>query len=256
MSLAVLYGPLTALIRYVQGDPLSTAAAQPSPPARSGGAAAIGLILTIAFNVVAPILTYNILTEDHGWSEASALLVSGVWPVLDSVIMVAWRRKLDEFAVITLVFLVITAVVSLVGAQSTRALLVKDSAVTGLFGLLCLATLLAPRPLMFYFGRKFGTDGTPAGVAYYNGLWQYEGFRNAQRRMTLVWGVVYIIEALVRVALSYVLDTSTMVTLSPFLIYGTLGGLALWTVRFVKRTKAEGEKRAAAAAAAAEGSAV
>ncbi|MFD0359733.1 hypothetical protein ACFVHW_39305, partial [Streptomyces sp. NPDC127110] len=87
-------------------------------------------------------------------------------------------------------------------------------------------------------------------MAYYNGLWQFEGFRNAQRRMTLVWGVVYIVEALVRVALSYVLDTSTMVTLSPFLIYGTLGGLALWTVRFVKRTKAEGEKRAAAAAAA------
>ncbi|MEV0415418.1 VC0807 family protein [Streptomyces sp. NPDC050448] len=224
---------------------------QPGPPARSGGAAAIGLILTIALNVVAPIVTYNTLVDDHGWSEASALLASGAWPVLDSAIMVAWRRKLDEFAIVTLVFLVITAVVSLVGAQSTQALLVKDSVVTGLFGLLCLVTLLAPRPLMFYFGRKFGTDGTPAGVAYYNDLWRFEGFRNAQRRMTLVWGVVYLIEAAVRIALSYVLDTSTMVTLSPFMIYGALGGLALWTVRFVKRTKAEGEKRAAATAAAA-----
>ncbi|MEU3724031.1 VC0807 family protein [Streptomyces sp. NPDC031705] len=233
---------------------MSTAAAPPAPPARSGGAAAVGLLLTIAFNVVAPIVTYNVLTEDHGWSEASALLVSGAWPVLDSVIMVAWRRKLDEFAVVTLVFLAITAAVSLIGAQSAHALLVKDSAVTGLFGLLCLATLLAPRPLMFYFGRKFGTDGTPAGVAYYNGLWRFEGFRNAQRRMTLVWGVVYLVEAGVRIVLSYVLDTSTMVALSPFMIYGTLGGLALWTVRFVKRTKAEGEKRAAAAAAV-EGSA-
>ncbi|MEW2415176.1 VC0807 family protein [Streptomyces sp. NPDC046866] len=231
---------------------MSTAAVQPSPPARSGGAAAAGLILTIALSVVAPIITYNTLVDDHGWSEASALLVSGAWPILDSAIMVAWRRKLDEFAIVTLVFLGITAAVSLIGANSTRALLVKDSAVTGLFGLLCLATLLAPRPLMFYFGRKFGTDGTPAGVAYYNGLWQFEGFRKAQRHITLVWGVVYLIEAAVRVALSYALSTSTMVTLSPFLIYGTLGGLALWTVRFVKRTKAEGAKRAAAAAAAAE----
>ncbi|MFF4645440.1 VC0807 family protein [Streptomyces sp. NPDC001389] len=230
---------------------MSTAAVQPSPPARSGGAAAIGLILTIALSVVAPIVTYNALVDDHGWSEASALLVSGAWPVLDTAVMVAWRRKLDEFAIVTLVFLAITAAVSLIGANSTRALLVKDSAVTGLFGLLCLATLLAPRPLMFYFGRKFGTDGTPAGVAYYNGLWQFEGFRNAQRRMTLVWGVVYLIEAAVRIALSYVLDTSTMVTISPFMIYGTLGGLALWTIGFVKRTKAEGERRAAANAAAA-----
>ncbi|MFF4328391.1 VC0807 family protein [Streptomyces sp. NPDC001591] len=230
---------------------MSTAPAQSAPPARSGRAAGIGLALTIALSVVAPILTYNTLVDDHGWSEASALLVSGAWPVLDSAIMVAWRRKLDEFALVTLVFLAITAAVSLIGAHSTRALLVKDSAVTGLFGLLCLATLLAPRPLMFYFGRKFGTDGTPEGVAYYNGLWRFEGFRAAQRRMTLVWGVVYLVEAAVRIVLSYVLDTSAMVTLSPFMIYGTLGGLALWTVRFVKRTKAEGERRAAAAATAA-----
>ncbi|MFF3858231.1 VC0807 family protein [Streptomyces sp. NPDC002209] len=214
------------------------------------------MILTIALNVAAPIITYNTLVHDHGWSETSALLASGAWPVLESAIMVAWRRKLDEFAIVTLVFLVITAMVPLVGAQSAQALLVKDSVVTGLFGLLCLATLLAPRPLMFYFGRKFGTDGTPAGVAYYNDLWRFEGFRNTQRRMTLVWGVVYLIEAAVRIVLSFVLDTSTMVALSPFMIYGTLGGLALWTARFVKRAKAEGEKRAAAAAAAqAEGSA-
>ncbi|MFI6005546.1 VC0807 family protein [Streptomyces sp. NPDC051366] len=227
---------------------------QPGPPARSGGAAALGWILTIGLNVVAPILTYNQL-HDHGWSEFGALLASGAWPVLDSAIMVAWRRKLDEIAIITLVFLVITAVVPFVGAQSAQALLVKDSFVTGLFGLLCLGTLLAPRPLMFYFGRKFGTDGTPAGVAYYNGLWRFEGFRTAQRRMTLVWGVVYLIEAAVRIVLSFTLDTSTMVALSPFMIYGTLGGLALWTVRFVKRTKAEGEKRAAAVAEQAGGSA-
>ncbi|GGV93569.1 hypothetical protein GCM10010230_04690 [Streptomyces narbonensis] len=33
------------------------------PPARSGAASAIGWVLTIGLNVVAPILTYNTLTE-------------------------------------------------------------------------------------------------------------------------------------------------------------------------------------------------
>ncbi|MCX5198114.1 hypothetical protein OOK31_30195 [Streptomyces sp. NBC_00249] len=232
---------------------MSTASAtpgRPAPPARSGAATALGWILTIGLNVVAPIVTYNTLTGDHGWSEFSALLVSGAWPVLDSAIHVAWRRKLDEFAVVTLVFLVITAVVSLVGAHSARALLIKDSGVTGLFGLLCLATLFARRPLMFYFGRKFATDGTPESTAWWNGLWQYEGFRTTMTRMTLVWGVAYVIEALVRIALAFVLDTSTMVTLSPFMIYGTMGGLGLWTARYGKRSQAEGERRAAEAAAA------
>lgn len=228
---------------------------RPAPPARSTGAAAIGWILTIGLNVVAPIITYNQL-HDHGWSEFGALLVSGAWPVLDSAISVAWRRKLDEFAIVTLVFLVITAVVSLVGAHSARALLIKDSCVTGLFGLLCLVTLLAPRPLMFYFGRKFATDGTPESTAWWNGLWQYEGFRRTMTVMTTVWGVAYLVEAAVRVALTYILDTDTMVTVSPIMIYTVLGLLALWTARYGKRSQAEGERRAAEAAAAAHAGAV
>ncbi|MEU8459832.1 VC0807 family protein [Streptomyces sp. NPDC029003] len=230
---------------------MSADTAHQKPPARSGAAFALGWILTIGLNVVAPILTYNTLTGDHGWSEFSALLVSGVWPVLDSAVHVAWRRKLDEFAIVTLVFLVITAFVTLVGAHSARTLLIKDSAVTGLFGLLCLATLLAPRPLMFYFGRKFGTDGTKEGVAEFNGLWQYPDFRRVMRHMTAVWGVAYLVEAALRVVLAFTLPTSTMVILSPFLIYGFLGGLILWTIRYSKRAQAEGEARAAALAGAA-----
>ncbi|WP_327262394.1 hypothetical protein OG444_13400 [Streptomyces sp. NBC_01232] len=225
---------------------------QPAPPKRSGGAAALGWILTIGLNVVAPIITYNVLTEDHGWSEFSALLLSSAWPVLDSVISLAWRRKLDEFAVVTLVFLVIIAVVSLVGAHSARALLIKDSGVTGLFGLLCLATLLAPRPLMFYFGRKFATDGTPESTAWWNGLWQYEGFRTSMNRMTLVWGVAYVTEAVVRVVLAFTLSTRTMVVVSPVMIYGVLAALGVWTAMYGKRSRAEGERRAAEAAARAE----
>ncbi|MDX3535430.1 hypothetical protein PV721_13830 [Streptomyces sp. MB09-01] len=228
---------------------MSAQVARPAPPARSGAATAISWILTIGLNVVAPIITYNTLVDDHGWSEFSALLVSSAWPVLDSAISIAWRRKLDEFAVVTLVFIVITAGVSLVGDPSARALLVKDSAVTGLFGLLCLSTLLAPRPLMFYFGRKFATDGTPESTVWWNGLWQYEGFRTTMTRMTLVWGVAYVIEAAVRIALAYTLSTKTMVTLSPVMIYGVLGALGVWTALYGKRSQAEGERRAAEAAA-------
>lgn len=218
-----------------------------APPARNGSAAAFGWILTIGLNVVAPVITYNTLT-DHGWSEFSALLVAGAWPVVDSAIHIAWHRKVDEFAVVTLVFMLVTAVVSLVGAHSARALLVKDSAITGLFGVLCLATLLAPRPLMFYFGRRFATDGTPQSTAWWNGMWQYEGFRRTLQTMTVVWGVVYLAEAAVRIALAYVCDTGTMASLSPVMIYTVLGGLVLWTSLYGKRSRQRGEARAAAAA--------
>ncbi|WP_230991359.1 VC0807 family protein [Streptomyces endocoffeicus] len=223
---------------------------RPKAPARSKRAAILGWAVTLSLNVVAPIITYKAL-RDHGFSEFAALLISSAWPVVDGAVHLAWRRRLDELAIVTLVFIVITAVVSTVGAHSARALLIKDSCVTGLFGVLCLATLLAPRPLMFYLGRKFATDGTEASTAWWNGLWHVDGFRKAMMTMTTVWGVAYCIESAVRVVLSYSLSTDTMVVLSPVLIYAVLGSLGTWTALYGKRSRRKGEARAAAAAAAA-----
>ncbi|WP_413805942.1 VC0807 family protein [Streptomyces sp. OE57] len=223
---------------------------RPKAPARSKRAAILGWAVTLSLNVVAPIVTYNAL-RDHGYSEFAALLISSAWPVVDGAVHLAWRRRLDELAIVTLVFIVITAVVSTVGAHSARALLIKDSCVTGLFGVLCLATLLAPRPLMFYLGRKFATDGTEASTAWWNGLWHVDGFRKAMMTMTTVWGVAYCVESAVRVVLSYTLRTDTMVVLSPVLIYAVLGSLGTWTALYGKRSRRKGQARAAAAAAAA-----
>ncbi|MEV5511151.1 VC0807 family protein [Streptomyces orinoci] len=215
-------------------------------PARKGGAAALGWVLTIAFNIVAPILTYNQL-HSSGHGEATALLASAAWPVVDMAVYLAWHRRIDEFAAITLVFMAATIVVTVAGPHSARMLLIKDSFVTGAFGLVCLASLAAPRPLMFYFGRKFATDGTAEAVAWWNGLWRYEGFRQVQRNLTIGWGVAYVIEALVRVGLSYVLSTSGMVTVNSVLSYGVTGVLVFWTITYARRSRA----RAAAGVAAA-----
>ncbi|MDH6137647.1 hypothetical protein P3T37_007080 [Kitasatospora sp. MAA4] len=220
----------------------------PQPaPARKGSAAALGWLLSIGFNVVAPIVIYNQL-HAHGVGDFTALLLSGLGPVLDIAVYLAWHRRVDEFAIISLVFVALTAIVSLVGPHDARLLLVKDSFVTGLFGLLCLASLAAPRPLMFYFGRKFATDGTPAAVAWWNGLWQFPGFRTVQRNLTIGWGVGYLAEAALRIALVYTLSTSAMVTVNNVLPYVVTGGLVFWTISYARRAQARGAAAAAAAA--------
>ncbi|WP_441251073.1 VC0807 family protein [Kitasatospora sp. McL0602] len=223
-------------------------------PARKGSSTALGWALTVGCNMIAPVVTYGQLT-DHGYGEFTALLASMVWPVIDLAIHLAWRRRVDEFAVLSLIFLALTVVVTLVGPHSARLLLIKDSAVTGLFGLVCLATLAAPRPLMFYFGRKFATDGTVEGAARWNDLWQYPTFRTVQRNLTIGWGLAYVAEAVARIGLSYTLDTGQMVTLNSVLSYGVTGLLVLWTITYAKRAKARGAAATAAAAAAAVGAA-
>jgi hypothetical protein len=107
--------------------------------------------------------------------------------------------------------------------------------VTGLFGVVLIGSLWAPRPLMFYFGRKFATGGDPARVDWWNGLWQYPGFRRGQRILTLVWGGSFLAEAVVRILLGYTLPVSTMVVISSILPYVVLGLLIFGTVTYGRR---------------------
>ncbi|MEV6975006.1 VC0807 family protein [Kitasatospora sp. NPDC093806] len=221
---------------------------------RGGANNALGWALTIGLNIIAPIITYNQLTE-HGYAEFTALLISAGWPVVDLAVYLAWRRRVDEFAAISLLFLALTIVVTLAGPHDAHFLLVKDSLITGLFGVVCLASLAAPRPLMFYFGRKFATDGSAESLERWNGLWQLAGFRRVQRNLTIGWGVAYLVEAALRVGLSYVLSTDAMQALNTVLSIAVTVLLVTWTVSYAKRARAKGAAAAAARAAEAAGAA-
>jgi hypothetical protein len=204
-------------------------------------------VQTILLSVVAPIVIYGMLT-DRGFSEVSALIISGVGPVVDLAITMAISRRIDEFSVFVLIFLVIGVVTSLL-FDDPRLLLLKESAVTGLFGLVLLGSLLAPRPLMFYFGRRFATGGSAEKIAWWNGLWQYQGFRRTQRVLTLVWGTVLLTEAVLRGVLAFALPVGTMVVVNSVLPPVVFALLIVFTITYAKRSQA----RAAAAAAVATG---
>jgi hypothetical protein len=156
------------------------------------------------------------------------------------------HRRADEMTMMILIFMAL-GVISYVAFNSARMILVKDSAITGLFGVVTLLSLLAPRPLMFYFGRKFGTDGSRKAVAEWNGLWQYPGFRRTQRIITTVWGVAFLAEGGARIALVFVLSTGTMVLVNGILPFALITALVFWTMSYAKRSRARSAARAAAA---------
>jgi hypothetical protein len=200
--------------------------------------------LSLLFNLALPIATYLVLAGG-GMNTVAALAISGVWPLLELLLTVARTRHVDEFSVIVLIFLVL-GMITAVAFNSARLLLVKDSALTGLFGLALLGSLLAPRPLMFYFGRKFATDGTPEKVAWWNGLWQYPDFRRGQRLLTIVWGASFLGEAVLRIVLSLTLPVAVMVVINNVLPYAVLAALIFGTVQFGRRSAERGRARAAA----------
>ncbi|MBV9848026.1 MAG: hypothetical protein JOZ47_23605 [Kutzneria sp.] len=218
-----------------------------SVPERASSApkqSVVNWVLTLLFNVALPLITYNVLA-DHGVGDLAALLASSVWPALQLLATVLRARHVDEFSIFVLILMALGIIGSLV-FNSPRLFLIKEAAVTGLFGVVLLGSLLFGRPLMFYFGRKFATDGSREQVAHWNGLWHHAGFRRFQRVLTLVWGASFAGEALLRIVLTYLLPIGPMVVVNNVLPLVVLAALIFGTIRQGRKMGEAAERRRAA----------
>jgi len=178
-------------------------------------------------------VAYQVLTN-LGVDSVTALASSVICPVLGTGWSFVRTRRPDIIGVVSLTFILVGVATSLVSGDP-RFVLVKDSLMTGVFGILCLGSLvLVPRPLLFYFGRQFSSAGDPARAAAFESMWAYPHFRAVIRAMTIVWGVGYLIEALVRIGLSFLLATSVFLVVSPLLAFGVTIGLISWTVAYAR----------------------
>jgi hypothetical protein len=184
-----------------------------------------------------PYLAYVVL-RGRGASTVDALAAGAVFPAAFIAVNFARRRRLDGFGLLILGTIAAGVVLSLISG-SPRFALVKESLVTGAFGLAMLGSLLGPRPLMFYFGRKFATDGSPAGLEAWGSYWHRSAtFRRSNRVMTVVWGVALVVEAAIRVVAAYTLPTATVVALSATVPLAIVGLLMAWTFAYGGRSRA------------------
>ncbi|MGO9607729.1 MAG: VC0807 family protein [Candidatus Binataceae bacterium] len=105
------------------------------------------------------------------WRNLSAINIGRGW--LKS-------HRLDPLGIIVLSFIAVGTATSLISGSVFFAL-IKESFITATFGLIFLGSLLAERPLMFYIARQFVAGDDQARIEWWNGLWQYPGFRSTQR---------------------------------------------------------------------------
>jgi hypothetical protein len=204
-------------------------------------------VLMAVLDIAAPIVVYDV-ASGAGFGDVPALLFSAIGPLLNAIISVVVRGRIDEFSAFVLTLIVVGAATSLLFSDA-RLLLLKESAVTGILGLLFLASVPTSRPAIFLFGRRFATGGDPERVAWWNGLWQFPLFRRTQRLMTTMWGVGLFGEAVVRIVLTFQLSVATMVVVNAVVPPIVLGVLILATIIWGKRAGKAGEARSAAAAA-------
>lgn len=196
-----------------------------------------GWSLTIGMNVVLPTATFFVLTKAAGMADVPALLISGLWPILETGLTMRQQRRVDEFSVFALIGIV-AAIATTALSGNARAVFFKDSVTTGVVGLAFLATLVAGRPLTFYMGRRFATDGSRAQREWWDGLWRYPSFRKLQRQLCLAWGAALLGEAVVRAILTKALGTSAMVVVNNIVPYAVLGAMIAVSIMVGRRAQA------------------
>jgi hypothetical protein len=133
-------------------------------------------------------------------------------------------------------------------SHSARLVLMEGSVPTAIFGLACLGSLWTRRPLMYGFSLEFIGPDTAKGREMIS-LWQYEGFRHIFRIITVVWGVGFLLEAALRVAIVYNTSTGTALTLSKVTPYIWIGIFVAWTVAYGRYQGKKGQRIMAAATA-------
>ncbi len=205
------------------------------------------LAMIAVFDIAGPLVAYSLL-RDAGQSAVSALVLSGAFPALGVAAGVIRHRRVDTIGVVVLAGIAVGTVLGLLSGDP-RLVLVEGSVPTAVFGLLCLGSLRARRPLIYRFAIEFIGPETDKGQEF-ESLWQYEGFRHTFWLYTVVWGIVYLAEAAARVVIVETVSTSTALTISKIMPYAVFGLLMAWMIAYGRRAQREGERLAAEQAAA------
>jgi hypothetical protein len=201
------------------------------------------LAMIAVFDIAGPLLTYSTV-RSAGLGAVPALLLSGVFPALGVLVGFARHRRVDAVGILVLAGVAVGTILGLVSGNE-RLILAEGSVPTAIFGLACLGSLWAGRPLIFRFALEFIGAGTPQGRDFV-AKWQYPGFRRVFRLMTVVWGAAYLAEAAARVVIIEMVPAGTALTVSKIMPYVVAALLIGWTNVYGRRARRRGSGLAAA----------
>lgn len=103
------------------------------------------------------------------------------------------------------------------------------------WGLACLASLLLPKTMSFYFARQFAAGNDRVRAAQFDEHWRAPYVRRVSRVTSVVWGLALVGEFGLRVAMVYSLPAAVVLAVSPVANNVVSWGVMLWTVWYGAR---------------------
>ena len=178
----------------------------------------VARVVRFAVDLVVPVAAYY-LVRLLGSSVYTALLVSTLLSAASALVQLVRSRRLDGLAAYMTVMLLGSLVIALVSG-SERFLLAKGAVLTGVTGTWFIASAwLARRPLVFLFSRPL-IEGRLGWPGDWDTMWtRAPAFRRMWRVSSVIWGLGLLLDAAVRVWISYRLPPDSVPALAQVL-YG------------------------------------
>ncbi|MFD9316910.1 VC0807 family protein [Streptomyces sp. NPDC060053] len=178
-------------------------------------------------DVAVPLGSYYLFKGAFGMSTFAALAWSSLIPAGRTMWSAVSRRTVNGLAGLILVVNIVGLVLSLVSGDP-RLMLAKDSGVSSTIGIGILVSVVLGRPMMTAAVKPFLVKGDAVREAAWARLESGASvasadFRKRERAFSIVWGVVLLVECVVRVVGAYTVPVDTMVWLGSVVMVVAMG---------------------------------
>ncbi|WEO99597.1 VC0807 family protein [Streptomyces sp. FXJ1.172] len=185
------------------------------------------MLQSLVLNVAAPLAVfYGLRAAGAGlWWAVSA---SAVPPTLEALLTVVRERRVGLLGILVLSMVALGAALSVV-TGSPRFMFAKDGWMTGIVGLVFLATLRG-QPFIYRILSSV-TRGDKRTQVEHN--WQVSPtFRQVMRLLTAVWGIGLLLDSAVRVVLAYTLPVDSVMLVTTLQYVVLFVGLEIFSRRY------------------------
>jgi hypothetical protein len=183
------------------------------------------LLPTLAIDVGGTTIVYYALARFYPSTSIWPVLGASLVPAISNIVNLVRRKTVDMVGLLIL-FGMIAGLIPAAFGGTQRLLLIRESFISGLLGLIFLVSaFVMRRPIGYYVIREFLTANDALPKEHFEVLWRTSYFRRGVRAATMAWGALLLGELVLRGFMALTMNVGLVVSVSP-VIYTTLMLLA------------------------------
>jgi len=192
------------------------------------------IVITVIVNLLAPLLVYHLMV--YKYSSFLSLLIATSIPLFDNLYHIIRDKKMDAFGLLMLAGFILSLIALLLGGDE-KIILMRESFVTGIMGLIFIGSLFLSKPIIYYVALRFTLNEKEKSKKVFEQNWEIPYGRFVFRLITAVWGFSLVGEAVVRLLFLTRLSVSSFLVVSQLLFYFIIGGTIIWTIFYRRYAK-------------------